>query len=139
MLAQKIWAQSLSILLATESQQSQFLRYLYTITLSAVVVLDKWKSDGYKRPKPVMVRRKDSGVVTIGDVVEQLSPHFMAHKKGILEAKAHFLKISPKDIPTDTRVFFDQFLGIITPGLSHLGVELWAEGEEGKSVEQYFN
>jgi hypothetical protein len=111
---------------------------LHEITLS-IVALDEYEGDIYEAPSPVLIRRKDGGIVTVGDVVEQLAPHLVAHKKEILEAKAPFLNISPEDIPANTRVFFDQFFGIITPGLNALGVELWAEGEDDESFGEHFN
>jgi hypothetical protein len=89
-------------------------------------------------PDAVVVRGKDGNIVTIEDVVEQLSPHFNAHKREILEVKAPFVNVSPADISMDTKVFFDQFFGIITPGLSALGIELWIEGEDGESIEEHF-
>jgi hypothetical protein len=86
----------------------------------------------------VTVRRKDGGVFTIGDVVKQRSPYFLANQSDILKAKAPFLNTSLEDLPEKTRIFFDGVFGIITPHKLHLGIELWIEGEDGESVEQHF-
>ena len=110
---------------------------LEEITLS-IKALDDYDILDYESPEPIQVRGKDGGNVTVGDVIEQLSPYFLAHKKDILEAKAPMLNISPADISPDTRIFFDQFYGIITPTLTHLGVQLWAEGEDDVTFEEHF-
>jgi hypothetical protein len=38
----------------------------------------------------------------------------------------------------DTKIFFDQFFGINTPGLDALGIELWIEVEDGVTIEEHF-
>jgi hypothetical protein len=48
----------------------------------------------YEAPMPVLVRRADGGVVTIGDIDEQLSRYLFAHKDEILEAKSPFLHMT---------------------------------------------
>jgi hypothetical protein len=94
--------------------------------------------EDYKGPDSVVVRGRDGNIVTIGDVVEQLSPYFKAHNREIMTFKAPFLNVSLGDVSIDTKIFFHQFFGIITPGLSALAVELWAEGEEGESIDEHF-
>lgn len=128
---------------------------LHEIAFS-IEILDDYEAAEYVRPDPLVVRKADGGIVTVADVVEQLSAHFIAHKDEILEAKEPFLhttvhstdgelsmSISPlpvdQDIPADTQVFFDGFFGGIEPGRSALPVQLWAEGEGGESIEDHFN
>jgi hypothetical protein len=109
----------------------------------------------YEAPRPLLVRRADGGVVTVGDVVEQLSPYLIGHKAKILEAKSPFLQMiheitaegehlvgipSHGDVvaPPDTRVAFDGFFGGIPVGRYFLHVELWADGEEGKTLKYFW-
>ncbi|KAF2844400.1 hypothetical protein T440DRAFT_523537 [Plenodomus tracheiphilus IPT5] len=96
------------------------------------------KDEEYESPNPVDVRGEDGGMVTVGDVVEQLSPHFATHKKEILEFVAPMLNISPKDVLMNHKVFFNYFFGVITPGSHSLVVELWAKGEFDWSIEMLF-
>ncbi|CAG5174520.1 uncharacterized protein ALTATR162_LOCUS7806 [Alternaria atra] len=104
----------------------------------------------YTEPEDLRVRRADGGIVTVADVVEQLSAYFITYKEDILLAKdcseqrtryAHERKVyndnvpSPgedKEIPADPDVFFDGFFGIIEPTMSSLPVELWT-AEDGSS------
>lgn len=104
----------------------------------SIDVLDDYEGLDYEAPDAVVIRGKDGGIVTVGDVVEQLAPHFIAHKKDILFCKAPMLNIDPWEISMNHKVFFHQFLSIITPGLHAVRVDLWAEGELGWSIETVF-
>jgi hypothetical protein len=128
---------------------------LHEITFT-IETLDDYEAYGYVRPRPLIVRRADGGIVTVADVVEQLSAHLIAHKDEILEAKEPLLHARSRgadgelrmsvpalpveeNIPTNTRVFFDGFFGDIESGTRALPIQLWAEGECGESVEEHFN
>jgi hypothetical protein len=95
---------------------------------------DEW----YEAPDAWIVQREDGGIVTVGDVVEQLPRHLFAHKKEILEFIAPMLNITPGDLPEDTRIFFDGFTHAISPRDNDVGVSLWAEGQDGMSVDEKF-
>jgi hypothetical protein len=118
--------------------------------------MEEYESDGFKLPDPVVVGRVDGGVITVMDVVEQLSAYLIAHKDMILEAKAAFLRTThdvvdgehvlgnPADEisvmpPADTKVFFDMFWGKISEDYWAVSVQLWAEGEHGESMEQFWS
>jgi hypothetical protein len=105
-------------------------------------------------PDPLVVRRADGGIVTIADVVEQLSRYIIVHKDMILEAKSPFVLMTHEiteggehvvRLPAyedvlaspDTKVAFQGFYGNIKAGHYALPVLLWAEGEEGKTL-RYF-
>jgi hypothetical protein len=98
----------------------------------------------------VLVNRADSGIVTIADVVEQLSAYCETYKEDILivnegrlgkrlchfvvDGKVEYDAIATigqfgEEIPTDTKDFFERFLGIIEPTMKSLPVRLWAEGQ----------
>jgi len=100
----------------------------------------------YQRPEPLLVTRTDGATVTVADVVQQLSVYFLIHKEDILKAKAYTNGDSSdhgadddqaatntlgKDRGTSpgTRVFFDEFFGIIEPTMNSVPVLLWAEEE----------
>jgi hypothetical protein len=91
---------------------------------------DEW----YEAPDAWIVRREDGGIVTVGDVVEQLPPHLFAHKKEILEFVAPMLNITPGDLPEDTRIFFHGFTGAISASDYDVEFSLWAEGENRMSA-----
>jgi hypothetical protein len=93
---------------------------------------DEW----YEAPDAWIVRREDGGIVTVGDVVEQLPLHLFAHKKEILEFIAPMLNITPGDLLEDTMIFFDGFPDAISPRNNDVGVSLWAEGQDGMSVDE---
>jgi hypothetical protein len=107
------------------------------------------------RPKPLLVRRADGGVITIADVVEQFSAYCVENKDLLLEAKAPFLQVTHEitedgqhvigipayeDVPAppDTKVVFEGFQYGIEEGFYEVPVNLWAEGEEGKSLEYFW-
>lgn len=110
--------------------------------------------DDCERVESLFVRRADGDIVTVADVVEQLSGYFIANRDDILEAKAPFLYMTHEmedgmhvvgipalgsyPIPDDTKVFFDGFHGDIEVGECALNVDLWAAGEDGRSVEYYW-
>lgn len=97
-------------------------------------------------PGPVYVNREDGGVVTILDVVEQLSPYLIAHKDAILEVKAPFIASTHEVVdgmhvagipahdgsmpPADTKVWFHGFFGQVEVGTYSVPVELLADGED---------
>jgi hypothetical protein len=105
----------------------------------------------------LFVRRADNGIGTIRDVVEQLSPYFLAHKEDILMIEDYTLRsiintvgadgkeypsTTPTlgdgdDIPYEQRVFLNAFSGDVFHSMRSVGVELYAEGESGISLEQY--
>jgi hypothetical protein len=95
---------------------------------------DEW----YEAPDAWIARREDSSIVTVRDVVEQLPPHLYAHKKEIMEFIAPMLDITPGDLPEDTRIFFDGFTHAISPRDNDVGVSLWAECQDGMSVDEKF-
>jgi hypothetical protein len=91
-------------------------------------------------------------VVTIADIVEQLSRYLISRKDKMLESKSPFLQITDEikgggehvvgipayeDVlaPHDTKVAFEGFFGSIEAGNYALSVELWDDGEEGKALE----
>jgi hypothetical protein len=117
--------------------------------------LNKFDSADLEAPEPLLVRRADGGVVTIGDVIEQLSHYFIAHKDVILEAKAPFLQTTHEitetgehvvgipayddtPAPPDTKVAFEGVFGGVHAGHHDVHVLLWADGEEGKSLEYFW-
>jgi hypothetical protein len=117
--------------------------------------LDNVELPEYDAPMPVLVRRADGGVITVGDVVQQLSHYFTELKDKILEAKSPFLQMTHEvtatgehivgipayeDLlaPPDTQVAFEEFFGGIHNGRFAVPVELWADGEEGKSLEYFW-
>ena len=57
-------------------------------------------------PTLLVVRRADGGVVTVADVVGQLSAHFIRHKDGILGAND---AIIVEVVTVDTKFFFNKF------------------------------
>ena len=88
----------------------------------------------------------------MGDVVEQLSRYITANKDLILLAKGPYIQVTyeiseagdhvigiPADdgapAPPDTKVVFVGFPGMVEAGFYALPVELWAEGEMGKTLE----
>ncbi|KAF2132464.1 hypothetical protein P153DRAFT_429593 [Dothidotthia symphoricarpi CBS 119687] len=92
----------------------------------SIETLDKYEAAEYVRPESLVIHRADGGVVTVTDVVKQLSARFIAHKDEILEAKEPLLhatihnsnnklRISNlplpigQDIPEDTQVYFNRF------------------------------
>jgi hypothetical protein len=95
-------------------------------------------NEWYEAPDAWIVRREDGGIVTVGDVVEQLPPHLFAHKKEILEFIAPMLNITPGDLPEDTRIFFDGFTSAISASDYDVEFSLWAEGENGMSADEKF-
>lgn len=102
--------------------------------------------DDESAPDPVHVRRADGGVVTILDVVEQLSPYLITNKDAILEVKApmiagtheivdgmHVQGIPAHDEsmpPEGTKVWFDGFFGRVQVGTHSVPVCLVADGED---------
>ncbi|CAG5179354.1 uncharacterized protein ALTATR162_LOCUS9179 [Alternaria atra] len=95
--------------------------------------LQNFETADFEAPEPLLVRRADGSVVTIGDVVEQLSRYFVTHKDEILKAKSAFLQRTHeiaeggehvlgipayKDVlaPPDTKVAFEGFFGGISTG-----------------------
>jgi hypothetical protein len=113
-----------------------------------------WKECPIITPKPLLVRRADGGIITIGDVVEQLSRYIIKNKDLILLAKGPSIQVThevteggehvigiPADdgapAPPDTKVVFVGFSGMIEAGFYALPVELWAEGEMGKTLEYF--
>lgn len=103
----------------------------------------------------MLVRRADGGIVTIGDVVEQLSQYSVQHKDFILEHKAPFIQMT-HDIteggvhvvgipahdgtpaPPDIKIAFNGFFGGVSAGRYSVNVQLWADGEEGKTLEYFW-
>jgi hypothetical protein len=133
---------------------------LYEITF-CIDALEEWEAPEYEEndiviPEPLVVRRADGGIVTISDVIEQLSRYIITHKDIILEAKSSCLHWTTHEtteggehidnIPAyedvlasaDTKVAFDGFFGSIEAGRYALPVVLWAEGEEGMTLEYYW-
>jgi hypothetical protein len=116
--------------------------------------LQDFEAADFRAPKPVIVRRADGGVITIGDVVEQLSRYFITHKDIILETKAPSLQFTHEigsgeqvvgipayddtPAPPDTKVVFEGFDGGVSAGHSAVHVQLWADGQEGKSLEYFW-
>lgn len=113
-----------------------------------------WRESTIIRPKALLVRRADGVIITIGDVVEQLSRYIIANKDLTLLAKGPSIQVThgitaggehaiglPADdgapAPPDTKVAFIGFSGMIEAGFYALPVESWAEGEMGKTL-QYF-
>ncbi|PVI07268.1 hypothetical protein DM02DRAFT_357741 [Periconia macrospinosa] len=109
----------------------------------------------YQAPEALVVRRADGGIVTIADVVEQLSVYIIAHKNTILEAKGPFLQTTHEitdagehvvgipcyqygTVSPNTKVAFEGFFGSIEVGRYAVPVELWAEGEESKTLEYFW-
>jgi hypothetical protein len=86
----------------------------------------------YTAPEDLRVSRADSGIITVQDVVEQLSVYFETHKEDILMAKE-----DDEETTADTRVFFEGFFGMIEPISPSLPVILWAEGENGFTYEDH--
>ena len=86
----------------------------------------------YAAPEDLRVSRADGGIVTVKDVVEQLSVYFQTHKEDILMAKEDDVEMT-----ADTRVFFEGFFGKIEPISPSLPVMLWVEGEEGLTYEDH--
>jgi hypothetical protein len=117
---------------------------------------DEFDSDGFEAPEPRVVRRVDGGVITIADVVEQLSQYLIENKDKILEAKAADLHWShwvdgervgdvgtPEcdydDPPSsDRRVAFEGFFGGVQSRNTVVPVELWGDGQEEKSLEYFW-
>ncbi|KAF1839656.1 hypothetical protein BDW02DRAFT_486452 [Decorospora gaudefroyi] len=90
-------------------------------------------------PEALMVSRADGGIVTVADVVEQLSAYFLDHKEEILMAMESLLEaITTPEISPNTRVFFDGFFGSIEPSGHPLPVCLWIEGQDGQSAEEHW-
>jgi hypothetical protein len=117
--------------------------------------LQNFEGADFKAPEPLLVRRADGGIITIADVVEQLSHYFITHKDKILEAKSpsiqatheiteggeHVVGIPASEgvpAPADTKVVFEEFFGGISAGHYAVPVQLWAEGEEGKSLDYFW-
>jgi hypothetical protein len=46
-----------------------------------IMVLSENEGQGWEASTPMAVRGKHDSIVTIGDAVEQLSPHFFAHRR----------------------------------------------------------
>jgi hypothetical protein len=95
----------------------------------------------FEMPQPLSVRRADNGIVTVGDVVEQLSAYLLIHKDAILQSKLHLISFKfpgSDEVPPDTRVFFSGFEwnGTIEAGAEEIAVLLWANGEFGDTVEK---
>jgi hypothetical protein len=91
------------------------------------------ETPGYKRPGRLRVQRPDGGVVTIADVVEQLSPYFDENKEDILWVKAPMLDIDPystryDELVWNTKFFFAGFsIDVIEDEYYAIGVEVEAE------------
>lgn len=117
--------------------------------------LQDFEAADFETPEPLIVRRADGGIVTIGDVVEQLSLYFVTHKDKILEAKSAYLETTHEiseagehvvgipaheNVPAapDTKVVFEGFFGGISAGHCAVRVQLWAEGEEGKTLDYFW-
>ena len=84
----------------------------------------------------LVVRRADGGVVTVADVVGQLSAHFIKHKDEILGANdAMIVQV----VTVDTKFFFNKIFSDIEADQVALPVLLWADSELGESVEEHFN
>ncbi|KAI4644816.1 uncharacterized protein J4E79_010951 [Alternaria viburni] len=106
----------------------------------------------YQRPEPLLVTRADGGIVTVADVVQQLSGYFLTHKEDILKVKA-YVNGHTSDHGADdeqavtttlgedrgtspgTRVFFEGFFGIIEPTMESLPVLLWTEWDGSFSLD----
>ena len=90
--------------------------------------LDDYEAFEDVSPRLLSVRRADSGIVTVADVVEQLSTHLIAHKGEILEATEPLIHAETRgaagelrtsnpalpvdqEIPVGTRIFFNRFFG----------------------------
>jgi hypothetical protein len=117
---------------------------------------DEFDSDDFEAPEPRVVRRQDGGVVTIADVVEQLSEYLIENKDKILEAKAADLhwtqwvdgeQVDDVRTPTydddeslssDMKVAFGGFFGGVQSWDTVVPVELWADGQDGKSLEYFW-
>jgi hypothetical protein len=88
---------------------------------------------GYKKPGRLMVQRPDGGVVTIADVVEQLSPYFDENKEDILWVKGPMLDINPystryDELVWNTEFFFAGFsIDVIEDEYYAIGVEVEAK------------
>lgn len=115
-----------------------------------IMALDEHEAYDYvddeSAPDPVYVTREDGGVVTIFDVIEQLSPYLIEHKDAILEVKAPFIASTHEVVdgmnvlsipahdgsmpPPDTKVWFDGFFGGVDIGCHSVAVELLADGED---------
>lgn len=117
--------------------------------------LEEYEADEFEAPEPQVIRREDGGVVTIADVIEQLSVYIIANAEAILEVKAplvqathelvegeHVIGIPAEEnapkLGANTRIYFEGFFGGIEPDYYALPVRLWAEGEEAKSAEEYW-
>jgi hypothetical protein len=132
---------------------------LYLIALIIETIEEQetwsWKESTIITPKPLLVRRADGGIITIGDIVEQLSRYIIANKALILLAKGPSIQATHEvteggedviGIPADngapalpdTKVAFAGFSGMTEAGFYALPVELWAEGEMGKTLEYFW-
>jgi hypothetical protein len=104
--------------------------YKIAFTIEALSYIE---TPGYKRPRRLMVQRADGNVVTIADVVEQLSPYFNEHREDILWVKAPMLNIPSNSTRYDeevwdTKFFFEGFSwGVIEDEYYAIGVEVQAE------------
>ncbi|PVH95052.1 hypothetical protein DM02DRAFT_618148 [Periconia macrospinosa] len=111
----------------------------------------------FEPPDDLVVSRDDGGTVTVGDVVAQLHEYFNVHKQDILQclAPVYNTRQSTTDgkretvieasgnlyqaIPEGKKVFFNGFgAGIIEPHAPVVEVELWCEGQDGRSAEYYW-
>jgi hypothetical protein len=128
---------------------------LYEISFS-IKDADEFDSDGFEAPEPRVVRRADGGVITIADIVEQLSQYLIENKDKILEAKAAQLHSThwrdgkqvgdvgtpaydyDEPPPPDTKVAFEGFFGGVESRDTVVQVELWADGQLGKSLDYFW-
>lgn len=122
----------------------------------------EWEHPYYQYPEKLIVRREDGGVVTVGDVVEQLSEYLVRYKGDIIEATHLSLSwtteiredgtavsgLSHAHEDPDTgayeidfdrgRAFFSGFGGHLDEGDEDVYVELWIEGQYGETFEGFW-
>jgi hypothetical protein len=72
------------------------------------------ETPGYRSPNRCMVCRADGGIVTIADVVGQLSPYLIANEEDIFWVVGTTLQFDPpmgpyKGIPANTKLYFEGF------------------------------
>lgn len=127
-----------------------------------ITPLTEWEHPDYERPAALIVRREDGGVVTVGDVVSQLSDHLIKYKGDIIEATHLSLcwKTEVKEDGTAVaglsnthedpvtgayeidfdagRAFFSGFGGHLDEGDEDVYVEVWVEGQYGEGFEGFW-
>ncbi|KAI2488222.1 hypothetical protein Ptr902_02355 [Pyrenophora tritici-repentis] len=88
------------------------------------------ETPGYKKPRRLVVLGIDGGIVTISDVVEQLSPYIRANKEDIFWVLGPTIQFDPplspyQDTPVNTNIWSSGFsFGVIEEEYYSIGVEL---------------